>query len=416
MNAQAVYDKETKKLEKMASEEDIDPELIKQQDEKTRKLLHEVECISKEVSLEQDKLTSNLLTLVSRENRYATSILELMRIKKQFYANAFNTISAELPYIERILHETQVRPVFGEPLEDHLSATSRTIAFPIALSVFFLRDSGLNDEGLFRISTKQIKLDKLKSYMDANLPFVELLQVRFYPRGREILSIFHLYSFSCSQDCDCHLYAALLKSYLRELPVPLLGRKQEHVHDRWIAVTNLSTDAEKIREIRYILKEELPSPVVVNIQYVIKFLAEITRKSKTNKMTPSNIGIVIGPTLLWRSGGAVDEHHNIDRVIKVVAYTVEKYDDIFPVDISWSQYNEGIEEIMKELNQSEMQEVSGEGKNRRSLSPHLNSPPATVEPQPSPSRIKRPTLRTKFLSKINNNTDNVSASKESSPQ
>ncbi len=67
MNAQGAYDKETKKLEKMASEDDVDPEMVKQQDEKTRRLLHEVECISKELSLESDKLTSNLLTLVSRQ-------------------------------------------------------------------------------------------------------------------------------------------------------------------------------------------------------------------------------------------------------------------------------------------------------------------------------------------------------------
>ncbi len=207
----------------------------------------------------------------------------------------------------------------------------------------------------------------------------------------------------------------MLKSYLRELPLPLLSRK-EHVHDRWIAVTNLTTDAEKIREIRYILKEELVPPVVVNIQYLVKFLAELTRKSKTNKMTPNNLGIVLGPTLLWRSsGGAADEHSNIDRVIKVVSMLVEKYDDIFPVDISWAQYDEGIAEIMKSVNEiDQIQEVSTERQQRRSLSPHLNSQPVP-EPMPSPSRLKRPTLRTKFLSKINNN-DSMSTSKESSPQ
>ncbi len=118
-----------------------------------------------------------------------------MRIKKQFYANAFNTISAELPYIERILQETQVRPVFGEPLEDHLSATGRSIAFPIALSVFFLRDSGLNDEGLFRISTKQIKLDKVKSFIDANLPLTELLQVSTQTFLFFVISINRQFSF-----------------------------------------------------------------------------------------------------------------------------------------------------------------------------------------------------------------------------
>jgi hypothetical protein len=177
LSAQNALDKETKKLEKMFTEEEVDHEVLRQQEEKTKRLLHEVDTLTKDVSLDQDKLTSTLLTLVSRENRYAGSILELMRIKKQFYANAFNTISAELPNIERILQETQVRPMFGEPLEDHLAATGRTIAFPIALAVTFLRETGLTDEGLFRISTQQIKLDKLKAYIDANLPFLQLLQV-----------------------------------------------------------------------------------------------------------------------------------------------------------------------------------------------------------------------------------------------
>jgi hypothetical protein len=34
-----------------------------------------------------------------------------------------------------MLKDTPMRPVFGERLEDHLRATNRTIAFPIALSV-----------------------------------------------------------------------------------------------------------------------------------------------------------------------------------------------------------------------------------------------------------------------------------------
>ena len=54
--------------------------------------------------------------------------------------------------------------VHSEHLEDHLQATGRTIAYPIGLTVTHLRHSGLNDEGLFRISPKQIKLDKVKIF------------------------------------------------------------------------------------------------------------------------------------------------------------------------------------------------------------------------------------------------------------
>ena len=71
-----------------------------------------------------------------------------MRIKKNFYTKASSLIDAELPYMERLLNETHLRPVFGERLEDHLKATGRKIAYPILLTVSYLRMGGLNDEGL----------------------------------------------------------------------------------------------------------------------------------------------------------------------------------------------------------------------------------------------------------------------------
>ena len=71
-----------------------------------------------------------------------------MKIKREFYKNAFTTIDAELPNIERILNDTHLRPVFGECIADHLKATGRSIAYPILLAVSYLRKGGLNEEGL----------------------------------------------------------------------------------------------------------------------------------------------------------------------------------------------------------------------------------------------------------------------------
>jgi len=345
IQAQNLLDRETRKLEKMFTDEDVERDLIQQQEEKTKRLLHEEETLRKDVGLEQDKLTTLLLSLVSRENRYAESILELMRIKKQFYANAFQLISVELPNIERILLETQTRPMFGESIEDHLNCTNRTIAFPILLAVSFLRQTGLDDEGLFRISTKQIKLDKLKAYLDAQVDFIPLLQ-----------------------DCDAHFYAAFLKSYLRELPVPLLGRKNDNVYERWIRVTELNSKDEKIREIRYILKEELQEKIVINIQYMMKFLSELTGKSKVNKMTPGNLGIVLGPTLLRRSGAAAaSELGNTDKVIKVIAMLVENYKEIFPTEKAWNQYDQEINTIMKQVSELPDEEDYGSASPRQEI-------------------------------------------------
>lgn len=34
-------------------------------------------------------------------------------------------------------------------------------------------------------------------------------------------------------------------------------------------------------------------------RYLVKFLAKLAQESDVNKMTPSNIAIVLGPNLLW---------------------------------------------------------------------------------------------------------------------
>ena len=72
-----------------------------------------------------------------------------------------------------------MRPIFGEDLVDHLNACKRKIAKPLALSIMSLLDGGLTDEGLFRIPTKQIKLDKVKAFMDTNTPLTHVLQVKY---------------------------------------------------------------------------------------------------------------------------------------------------------------------------------------------------------------------------------------------
>lgn len=40
-------------------------------------------------------------------------------------------------------------------------------------------------------------------------------------------------------------------------------------------------------------------PFLLSHRYLIKFLAKLAQTSDVNKMTPSNIAIVLGPNLLW---------------------------------------------------------------------------------------------------------------------
>jgi len=301
-------------LSSITAPNEPDPEILNQQIRKRDGASREVECLCREVASEQDKMTSKLLTLSSRENRYAKSVVDLLRIQLVYYEEAYHTALAQLRQMERTLQETHYRPVFGEGLEDHLKASGRRIAAPIGLAVSQLRKMGLNDEGLFRLCPQQTKLNKLKALMDSNLPLAGLLV-----------------------DADPHLYASLLKCYLRELPVPLLGSN----YQRWTEVLLRRRTSDRVAEIRKILREDVSSAVATNIRYLFKFLLELSTQSDKTKMDVHNIAIVLGPNLLWptaaagSTGSTADlsgEQDSIDLKISLVSTMIERFDVIFESD------------------------------------------------------------------------------------
>lgn len=98
------------------------------------------------------------------------------------------------------------KPLFGSPLEDHLRVTGREIALVIEACVGCLLHN-LNEEGLFRIPGSSSKVKKLKNGFDAGIVNLQ------------------------EQVNDPHSVAGTLKSYLRELPEPLLTFSS---YNRWI--------------------------------------------------------------------------------------------------------------------------------------------------------------------------------------
>lgn len=99
--------------------------------------------------------------------------------------------------------DNETKPVYGYSLEEHLRVTNRKIALPIQLCVCTLLRLGMEEEGLFRIASGASKLRRMKLSFDAcciSLPVA--LEYK-----------------------DPHVIAGALKSYLRELPEPLLTYK-----------------------------------------------------------------------------------------------------------------------------------------------------------------------------------------------
>jgi len=80
----------------------------------------------------------------------------------------------------------------------------------------------------------------------------------------------------------------LFKLYFRELPEPLLT--YEHC-DEFI------TNAGKPQQLKSVVAK-LPKENFAVLKFLVEFLHFIVSFDKQNKMTPSNLGIVMGPNVL----------------------------------------------------------------------------------------------------------------------
>ena len=84
---------------------------VLEQEKKTDQSSRELESLAKDVAVEKDRVTTKLLTLSSRENRYARSITEMLRKQRHFYQEALNMADAQLQVMENALNRTPYRSV-----------------------------------------------------------------------------------------------------------------------------------------------------------------------------------------------------------------------------------------------------------------------------------------------------------------
>ncbi|XP_072944696.1 uncharacterized protein [Epargyreus clarus] len=90
------------------------------------------------------------------------------------------------------------------------------------------------------------------------------------------------------------LLAALVKEFFRALPQPLLASE---LYPAWLQVLSLP-QAEKVPAVRSLLLK-LPKAHYNMLTYFVCLLQAIAKKSNINLMCPMNLGVCVGPSLLW---------------------------------------------------------------------------------------------------------------------
>ncbi|XP_069484264.1 rho GTPase-activating protein 8 isoform X3 [Ambystoma mexicanum] len=166
-------------------------------------------------------------------------------------------------------------------------------------SVSYLKLKGLRTEGLFRRS--------------ASVQTIREIQ-KLYNLGRPVN--FDVYG-------DIHVPAVILKTFLRELPEPLLTFES---YEKILGITSVESilRATYCKEILY----KIPAHNYAILKYLMCFLNMVHRESITNKMTSFNLACVFGLNLVWPSEGTL----SLGALVPVNMFAellIEFYENIF---------------------------------------------------------------------------------------
>ncbi|XP_060767045.1 rho GTPase-activating protein 1 [Neoarius graeffei] len=167
---------------------------------------------------------------------------------------------------------------FGVPLSTLRDKGADSDRIPLVMrdTITFLQEKGLQTEGIFRRS--------------ANVSLVKNIQLK-YNSGEQV-NFFEI--------DDVHLAAVILKTFLRELPEPLLTYK---LYNDVVNFHSLDSASQAVA-VRNMLMS-LPEENYVSLCFLVQFLAQVSAESEVNKMTNTNLAVVFGPNLLWGQDAAM---------------------------------------------------------------------------------------------------------------
>ncbi|KAM6219698.1 rho GTPase-activating protein 45 [Rhynchocyon petersi] len=182
--------------------------------------------------------------------------------------------------------------LFGQDFGQAARGTADGVPFLVKKCVGEIERRALHTKGIYRVNGVKTRVEKLCQAFENGQELVELSQA------------------------SPHDISNVLKLYLRQLPEPLISFRLYH-ELVGLAKDNLKAEAEakaaargrqdkdesaaaavamagRLRE----LLRDLPSENRATLQYLLRHLRRIVQVEQDNKMTPGNLGIVFGPTLL----------------------------------------------------------------------------------------------------------------------
>lgn len=159
--------------------------------------------------------------------------------------------------------------LFGVPLSALLTEEG-TIPVVIERLLATIEITGLYAEGIYRKSGVSSKVKELKAKMEENQEKINF------------------------ESYQVHVLASVLKSFLREMPEPLLTFE---CYENFITAANMTDPQDRVSTLYDILKK-LPKPNYDLMERLIFHLARIALHERTNRMSAASLAIVFAPCIL----------------------------------------------------------------------------------------------------------------------
>eukprot|EP00013_Stygamoeba_regulata_P021498 CAMPEP_0177644602 /NCGR_PEP_ID=MMETSP0447-20121125/8779_1 /TAXON_ID=0 /ORGANISM="Stygamoeba regulata, Strain BSH-02190019" /LENGTH=1051 /DNA_ID=CAMNT_0019146981 /DNA_START=13 /DNA_END=3164 /DNA_ORIENTATION=- len=208
--------------------------------------------------------------------------------------------------------KTGISP-FGVALSEQM-VFMRSVDPKLEVPLFLLQactellKSGLDGEGIFRLAGSS---SEIKNY-------------------KEQLTNGEAPSFN---DADANSVADIVKHFLRELPQPLLTFE---LYDTFIKASETSNTDTLKRAL-----SQLP-PANYHVLHVIFYLLyQISINSEHNKMGHENLGLVMGPNLLWKKGDAGIALSSLNTINNIAILLIKQYHEIFTTPPPLNLWPEG---------------------------------------------------------------------------
>ncbi|KAG7280655.1 hypothetical protein CRUP_023274, partial [Coryphaenoides rupestris] len=168
----------------------------------------------------RDQLSADMYSFVAKEIDYASYFQTLIEVQAEYHRKSLELLQSILPQIKAHQESWVEKPCYGKPLEEHLAL----------------------------IAPSASKLKKLKASLDCGV-----LDVQEY-------------------SADPHAIAGALKSYLRELPEPLMTFD---LYEEWIQSSNIQ-DQDKRLQALLLTCEKLPPANANNFNNITEMMTTVS--------------------------------------------------------------------------------------------------------------------------------------------